>query len=306
MLFQDTVVSRNLMGISSVWGNSHVVNATNNLHRISQFLARNFTIVSGSAAPISSGHGFPPGWISMSDNLTGFDLPTLLPYDFQADAAPQALVDAARASKAYSREFKIICIGPLTNIARAVHLAADFVSLVDSIVIMGGALNVPGNVGPLNVSEWNVYGDPVAADIVLRSFGARATLVPLDVVYPVSCALLADTVCVPPLPPAPPVALLCQAFAEMCSWDVIDAFAGAPRFNPIRTPNPNAAPDPVAGAYVLAPRAFNVVPTPVRVVLDGPEVGRTVVDAQGGVIVNVALGVQTDGVRQLLTLLSGG
>ena len=48
---------------------------------------------------------------------------------------------------------------------------------------MGGAVAAPGNVtdgDPANqVSEWNFFADPVAADIVLAS-GAPITLVPLD------------------------------------------------------------------------------------------------------------------------------
>jgi len=50
---------------------------------------------------------------------------------------------------------------------------------------MGGAVDVDGNVGISGVgidnrfAEWNVYVDPVAADIVLQ-FGVPVTLVPLD------------------------------------------------------------------------------------------------------------------------------
>ncbi len=51
--------------------------------------------------------------------------------------------------------------------------------------IMGGAVNVPGNVGASgvnidnNVAEWNIYVDPQAANVVFHS-GAPITLVPLD------------------------------------------------------------------------------------------------------------------------------
>ena len=53
------------------------------------------------------------------------------------------------------------------------------------VYIMGGAVDVPGNVGfshagiDNSVAEWNIYVDPHAASIVLQS-GVPVTLVPLD------------------------------------------------------------------------------------------------------------------------------
>jgi inosine-uridine nucleoside N-ribohydrolase len=51
---------------------------------------------------------------------------------------------------------------------------------------MGGAVDVPGNLGDGGFfktnnknAEWNVFCDPVAADIVFKS-GARIRMVPLD------------------------------------------------------------------------------------------------------------------------------
>jgi inosine-uridine nucleoside N-ribohydrolase len=60
----------------------------------------------------------------------------------------------------------------------------DLAGQVAEIVIMGGAVNVPGNVGPSSdidneAAEWNLYVDPVAARLVFQS-GAPISLVPLD------------------------------------------------------------------------------------------------------------------------------
>ena len=57
-------------------------------------------------------------------------------------------------------------------------------SLISGDTIMGGAVQVPGNVGPSSqiendVAEWNFYIDPQAAALVFKS-GAPLTLVPLD------------------------------------------------------------------------------------------------------------------------------
>ena len=73
---------------------------------------------------------------------------------------------------------EIVTLGPLTNIADTLRKSRTFASRVTGITLMGGALNVAGNV-PGSKAEWNFYVDPRATDIVLRS-GIPWTLVPLD------------------------------------------------------------------------------------------------------------------------------
>ncbi|WP_371059400.1 nucleoside hydrolase [Rhodosalinus sp. 5P4] len=71
-------------------------------------------------------------------------------------------------------------LGPLTNIATAFRQAPDIVDRVAGIVLMGGAYFEVGNITP--AAEFNIYVDPEAADIVLRS-GAPLTVMPLDVTH---------------------------------------------------------------------------------------------------------------------------
>ena len=74
-------------------------------------------------------------------------------------------------------ELIIIATGPLTNLA---HVEADhpgILKMVKEIVVMGGAIRVPGNVTP--TSEFNFHVDPVAARALVAS-GADIRLVPLD------------------------------------------------------------------------------------------------------------------------------
>jgi inosine-uridine nucleoside N-ribohydrolase len=80
----------------------------------------------------------------------------------------------------------IVAVGPLTNIAEALETAPEISTNIKEIYIMGGALDVEGNVGNSGVgirnkyAEWNIYIDPVAANIVFKS-GIPIVLVPLDV-----------------------------------------------------------------------------------------------------------------------------
>lgn len=71
----------------------------------------------------------------------------------------------------------LIAIGPLTNVALAVRREPRIIQSVREVVIMGGALRVPGNVTPC--AEFNIYADPHAAHIVLHA-GWPIRLVSLD------------------------------------------------------------------------------------------------------------------------------
>ncbi|MEL7116140.1 MAG: nucleoside hydrolase [Pseudomonadota bacterium] len=73
-------------------------------------------------------------------------------------------------------------LGPLTNIATAFERAPEIAQRVEEIVLMGGAYFEVGNVTP--AAEFNIYVDPEAADIVMKS-GAKITMCPLDVTHKV-------------------------------------------------------------------------------------------------------------------------
>jgi inosine-uridine nucleoside N-ribohydrolase len=75
-------------------------------------------------------------------------------------------------------ELILVAIGPLTNLALAVRREPRIAQMVREVVIMGGALLVPGNITPN--AEFNVYADPHAAQIVLQA-GWPIRLVGLDV-----------------------------------------------------------------------------------------------------------------------------
>jgi purine nucleosidase len=64
-------------------------------------------------------------------------------------------------------EIELVTLGPLTNIAAALARAPEIAPLVARCVIMGGAAVTIGNVTP--AAEYNMWVDPEAAQIVLRS-----------------------------------------------------------------------------------------------------------------------------------------
>jgi non-specific riboncleoside hydrolase len=90
-------------------------------------------------------------------------------------AAEKLISDEVRAAPS---DVTIICLGPLTNVARALTREPDLVDLISRIVIRGGAVNGVGDATPC--AESNIYADPAAARTVFKS-PITKTLIPLDV-----------------------------------------------------------------------------------------------------------------------------
>ena len=126
---------------------------------------------------------FPEEWRSTSDNLPGVRLPSPKRYP-----EPERAVDflLRRLTRTASHPVQMLALGPLTNLGEMLQHRPAAASTVRQLVIMGGALHVPGNLGDggafktgNKAAEWNIYVDPLAASLVFRA-GMRPTLIPLD------------------------------------------------------------------------------------------------------------------------------
>ncbi len=135
----------------------------------------------GRTTPLQGNHAFPPDWRTSVDALAGLTLQSN-----PASVTPQSAVDLLTAKiNSMPAKVTIITLGPLTNLAEALQSAPEIKENIEMVYIMGGAVDVPGNVGISHagidnpVAEWNFYVDPRAAAFVLQS-GLPVTLVPLD------------------------------------------------------------------------------------------------------------------------------
>ena len=135
----------------------------------------------GRDEPLAGTHAFPAEWRAAADDGFGLALERRS-VSMPALDAP-ALIRSLAGSAA--RPITIVALGPMTNLAEAMRDDASLAARIERLVVMGGAIDVPGNVAlgapddPPLPAEWNVYADPTAADIVFRS-GVPITLVPLD------------------------------------------------------------------------------------------------------------------------------
>ena len=162
-----------ILGITTVAGNSILKNVTRNAAYILNLLGER-----GRKLPIFSGYEEPlkrPLITAVVHGESGLDGVDLSDTKFRlTHNAPDKIVEIVRR---YPGEITILTLGPLSNIARAFLLDPELPGLINKIVIMGGAIDVPGNKN--RVAEFNIFVDPEAADIVFSS-SVHKILVPLD------------------------------------------------------------------------------------------------------------------------------
>jgi pyrimidine-specific ribonucleoside hydrolase len=135
----------------------------------------------GRETPLQGDHTFPTDWRMNVDALAGLTLP-----ENPASPFSQSAVELLRTTIQPSPDdVTVLTLGPLTNLAEALQDTPELKDKIEMVYIMGGAVDVPGNVGDSRAginnpfAEWNIYVDPGAASLVFQS-GVPITLVPLD------------------------------------------------------------------------------------------------------------------------------
>jgi pyrimidine-specific ribonucleoside hydrolase len=121
----------------------------------------------------ASARSWPPEFLTGNEGLTS-GLPASTATASESTAGDLIAETAAAADAPVT----IYAVAPLTNLARALGEHPDLAGHVEEVVIMGGAVGVPGNV-PETGAEWNIWIDASAASAVFES-EVPVTLVPLD------------------------------------------------------------------------------------------------------------------------------
>ncbi len=150
-----------IRAVTTVSGNVSLDKTTYNALRVAEVIGTGVRVCPGADRPMFREPVYAPH-VHGEDGLLGLPLP-----------APKKKASFYKAwdfiyeeAVAQKGELEIIAVGPLTNLGIALAANQDLAGMIKRIVIMGGAA-VGGNVTPC--AEFNIYVDPEAADLVMRS-----------------------------------------------------------------------------------------------------------------------------------------
>lgn len=165
-------------GITTGFGNIDAAQGTDNALRLIRLANPGYEIpvATGAELPLSGIPQVSPHHIHGGNGMGDVELP---PSDQQPLAEP-AQEFIVRKANELNGDLVIVTLGRMTNLARALELDPRLPYKVRQVVSMGGNLRSPGNFTPW--AEANIYGDALAADIVLKA-GFHLTLVGLDVTH---------------------------------------------------------------------------------------------------------------------------
>ncbi len=167
--------------ITTVSGNYHVDVTQVNARKTLELLNRtDIPVARGMAKPIVRDLASDP-FTHGEDGQADANLP-----DPTMELADQHAVDLIIDTvKKYPNELYIAALAPLTNIAMAFLKSPEIIPMIKGIYAIAGAFGLnkyssANATGDNPQSEWNVYVDPEAADIVFKS-GVPLTAIGLDV-----------------------------------------------------------------------------------------------------------------------------
>jgi len=173
--------------ITTVAGNVPVELTTRNVFRILTLLSVFLPVAQGASRPlvrplVSAHHVHGEDGLGNLDRQRTADGAPVYPepaIKLTSSDGPGLILETIQR---WPGELVLIALGPLTNLAVALERDPAIMRKVREVVIMGGAIAVPGNVSP--VAEFNFYVDPEAAQGVLAA-RLPIRLVPLDVTHQV-------------------------------------------------------------------------------------------------------------------------
>lgn len=288
ILFAHLDPTVELLGLTSIFGNVTTDIATRNSLALLEMVGLDVPVARGADKPIVQ-EAKPVAW--EVHGKEGFG--TVPPITPKSNAINETAAEfICRVVNENPGEVTLCPVGPLTNIALALQLDPSIAGKVKSVTVMGGSLDGGGNVTPH--AEANIWQDPHAADLVFAGEW-KITMVGLDVTHQVICkpddfAGLVE--------PAPKLGGFLNEAAQFYFQFHRDE-------NGIDGCHMH---DPTAVISIVRPDLFSIDETPVNVILEGEEIGRTVrankIDQSS---VKVCRGIDVEAVRNIFleTIKSG-
>lgn len=264
-----------LLALTTVFGNVSVDKATRNAQYILDVLgATTADVAKGARVPVKQAP-LPHSEFVHGDDGIGNCYPTE-PVQFNAESqhanvhtlsAVDYIIEQA---KTHPGEISLIAVGPLTNVALALTKEPELPNLLKQLIVMGGAVDEPGNVTPL--AEANFFNDPHAADQVLARDWPMV-IVGLDVTHKV---MITDT----HLAGLRDNAGVTGQFLWDTSRFYIDFYSNKGAAKSDEEPQ-CAMHDAAAVVYLIEPDAFELASGPARVIETGVAAGQLALDRKG-------------------------
>lgn len=182
-----TAPNTEVCAITAVWGNVDVDQGMENLGKLLDVYGRNIPFFKGAPGPLVGDRETVMWGGFGKDGFGDADLPPSKRVAAQSKmhaalAITQLLRGFAKERKAGAKDavYQIVGLGPLTNVALAIHMDPEAFQVLGtesepSIVYMGGASEAKGNSSM--TAEFNIHCDPEAAHVVLNHKGMRPVAV---------------------------------------------------------------------------------------------------------------------------------
>lgn len=273
-------------------GMSYPIPATKNVLGLIELAGKpDIPVAVGDTVAINSNNTLlrPVEWLAMANTMMGIDLP-LNPNSAVNKGAVDFIIDFLDNAE---KPVRFMALGPLTNLGRVLMHSPNLAAKIASIYIMGGAVNVPGNLYEGGIednpyAEWNIFLDPHAANIIFKS-GVNITIVPLDATNkaPVTTAFLSRLSNDHNTPEADFVFEMISKLLDdpdsVCFWD------------------------PLAAAISTDQSIANTIIYPITIITEeGNENGRTKIDSVSGSMITVCYDVDLNDFENLfLDVLNG-
>jgi inosine-uridine nucleoside N-ribohydrolase len=282
-----------LLGVTTVQGNVAVELCTENSLRVLDHIGRSDVgVYQGAARPlIRPGHPAPRTGLSRGVHGDYLELAPARS-TVRASAAVEYLVETFMHA---GGDVVLVPTGPLTNVATALLAKPELSRRIRRVVLMGGGDRVAN---ATSSAEFNIWADPEAARIVLRSGIEEIVVVPLDSTHE---ALVSSEDCQALRRLGNPAGAAAASMIET-------RIAGYEASSPIGEGRAAPVHDAVCVAYLLAPEILSLEAVHVDVETSGElTTGRTVVDRRSHAdhAPNVSWSFHADRERFVEILLQG-
>ena len=161
-----------IVGISTCHGNTTLHNVIQNALYIRELCDYDVPVYVGAKTPLQRSCVFSD-FIHGEDGLgdLGIKLTGRKPDEGRAHLK---MIEALERNP---DEIELVCLGPLTNIAIALQESSEIFELAKHTYVMGGLVDLPGNITPL--AEFNIWSDPEAASIAIDN-ASKMTIIGWD------------------------------------------------------------------------------------------------------------------------------